>query len=93
MIAVSLGDGIHQYRVNSSTAIFAKKISAIAATEMVEGAFVRARNAVLRCSDRINERVLEGIPLLDLHHGPFTKVSQCLSAVVLQINRLIKPML
>ena len=90
MIVVNVGDSIHQYILDSS---LSEKMSAIVATEMVEGAFERARNAVLRCSDRINERVLEGIPLLDLHHGPFTKVSQCLSAVVLQINRLIKPML
>ena len=50
-------------------------MGAIVPTEMVESAFESARNAVLRCSDRINERVFEGISSGDL------TVAECKSLV------------
>ena len=59
-------------------------MSAIVATEMVESAFERARNAVLRCSDRISERVFEGISLRDL------TVAECKSLVLTINARLSK---
>ena len=81
MIVVNVGDSIHQYILDSS---LSEKMSAIVATEMVEGAFERARNAVLRCSDRINERVFEGISLRDL------TVAECKSLILTINARLSK---
>ena len=54
-------------------------MSAILATEIVQSAFGKARNAVLNSSERIIETVFVGIPLLDL------TVDEC-KALVVTIN-------